>query len=79
MNQCVAIADQHWRIEMTPLVVHIDWHDRAAPAFIAGLIVAISMLLFWLVSSLASAGRQNLELADRNRGAAALGSARLRR
>ena len=68
----IPVADQAWRIEMTPLVDPVAWLDRslAAGVFMVGLMA--SLLLFWLLRSIAIIELRGFELAQRSRQATLL-------
>jgi diguanylate cyclase (GGDEF)-like protein len=72
VGQSVAIGDRDWQLLLTPLRDPVDAAERIA---IAGLLIAslaISVMLFWLMSSLAVSESRGVELAKRNREAALL-------
>jgi diguanylate cyclase (GGDEF)-like protein len=56
----VAVGDRDWRLEFTPLVDPVEAFDRTGPAGLLAVGIAVSALLFWLMTSLAT----NLRLRD---------------
>jgi diguanylate cyclase (GGDEF)-like protein len=67
VRQRMAVGDREWRLEITPLVDPVDAFDRLLVGAVMLVGLAVSLLLFGLVGSLAAGERRGLELAQRNR------------
>jgi diguanylate cyclase (GGDEF)-like protein len=68
----LAVGDREWRLRIVPRKDPVDLLDKAGVAAILAALVAISALLFWLMTSLAVSESRGAELAQRNREAALL-------
>ena len=68
----LAVADREWRLRIVPRKDPVDFPDKAGTAAILAASVAASVLLFWLMSSLAVAQSRGVELARHNRSAVVL-------
>ncbi len=72
VNQRLAVADREWRLRIVPRKDPVDLLDKAGVAAILAALLAISALLFWLMTSVAVSESRGAELAKRNREAALL-------
>jgi diguanylate cyclase (GGDEF)-like protein len=72
MNHRLAVADREWRLRIVPLKDPVELVDKAGTAAILAALLAISALLFWLMTSVAVSESRGAELAMRNREAALL-------
>jgi len=68
----LAVADREWRLRIVPRKDPVDLLDKAGSAAILAALLAISALLFWLMTSVAVSESRGAELAKRNREAALL-------
>ncbi len=68
----LAVADREWRLRIVPRKDPVDLLDKAGSAAILAALLAISALLFWLMTSVAVSESRGAELAQRNREAALL-------
>ena len=68
----LAVGDREWRLRIVPRKDPIDLLDKAGIAAILAALLAISALLFWLMTSVAVSESRGAELAQRNREAALL-------
>src|SRR5712675_1582226 len=68
----LAVADREWRLRIVPRKDPVDFLDKAGSAAILAALLAISALLFWLMTSVAVSESRGAELAKRNREAALL-------
>ncbi len=68
----LAVADREWRLRIVPRKDPVDLLDKAGIAAILAALLAISALLFWLMTSVAVSESRGEELAQRNREAALL-------
>ena len=68
----LAVADREWRLRIVPRKDPVDLLDKAGSAAILAALLAISALLFWLMTSVAVSESRGEELAQRNREAALL-------
>src|SRR5882724_4806461 len=68
----LAVADREWRLHIVPRKNPVDLLDQAGIAAILAALLAISALLFWLMTSVAISESRGAELAQRNREAALL-------
>jgi len=68
----LAVADREWRLRIVPRKDPVDLLDQAGIAGILAALLAISALLFWLMTSVAVSESRGAELAQRNREAALL-------
>src|SRR6266853_1317970 len=68
----LAVADREWRLRIVPRKDPVDLLDKAGIAAILAALLAISALLFWLMTSVAVSESRGAELAKRNREAALL-------
>jgi diguanylate cyclase (GGDEF)-like protein len=68
----LAVADREWRLRIVPRKDPVDLLDKAGIAAILAALLAISALLFWLMTSVAISESRGAELARRNREAALL-------
>jgi len=68
----LAVADREWRLRIVPLKDPVEFADKAGAAAILAALLAISALLFWLMTSVAISESRGTELAQRNREAALL-------
>jgi len=68
----LAVADREWRLRIVPRKDPVDFLDKAGSAAILAALLAISALLFWLMTSVAVSESRGAELAQRNREAALL-------
>jgi diguanylate cyclase (GGDEF)-like protein len=69
VTQRLAVGDREWRLRIVPRKDPVDLLDKAG---IAAILAAISALLFWLMTSVATSESRGAELAKRNRDAALL-------
>src|SRR6267154_433313 len=72
VNHRLAVADREWRLRIVPLKDPVEFVDKAGTAAILAALLAISALLFWLMTSVATSESRGAELAKRNREAALL-------
>jgi diguanylate cyclase (GGDEF)-like protein len=68
----LAVGDREWRLRIVPHKDPVDLLDKAGTAAILAALLAISALLFWLMTSVAVSESRGAELAQRNREAALL-------
>src|SRR5207247_6300655 len=68
----LAVGDREWRLRIVPRKDPVDLLDKAGVAAILAALLAISALLFWLMTSVAISESRGAELAKRNREAALL-------
>ena len=68
----LAVADREWRLRIVPRKDPVDLLDQAGIAAILAALLAISALLFWLMTSVAVSESRGAELAQRNHEAALL-------
>ena len=68
----LAVGDREWRLRIVPRKDPVDLLDKAGTAAILAALLAISALLFWLMTSVATSESRGAELAKRNREAALL-------
>ncbi|TMH35798.1 MAG: GGDEF domain-containing protein [Betaproteobacteria bacterium] len=68
----LAVADREWRLRIVPRRDPVHLLDKAGVAAILAALLAISALLFWLMTSVAISESRGAELAQRNREAALL-------
>ncbi len=68
----LAVGDHEWRLRIVPRKDPVDLLDKAGTAAILAALLAISALLFWLMTSVAVSESRGAELAKRNREAALL-------
>jgi len=68
----LAVGDREWRLQIVPRKDPVDLLDKAGVAAILAALLAISALLFWLMTSVAVSESRGAELAKRNREAALL-------
>jgi diguanylate cyclase (GGDEF)-like protein len=68
----LAVGDHEWRLRIVPRKDPVDLLDKAGTAAILAALLAISALLFWLMTSVATSESRGAELAKRNREAALL-------
>src|SRR6266487_329995 len=68
----LAVGDREWRLRIVPRKDPVDLLDKAGVAAILAALLAISALLFWLMTSVAVSESSGAELAKRNREAALL-------
>jgi diguanylate cyclase (GGDEF)-like protein len=68
----LAVGDREWRLRIVPRKDPVDLLDKAGIAAILAALLAISALLFWLMTSVAISESRGAELAKRNREAALL-------
>src|SRR6266540_933987 len=72
VTQRLAVADREWLLRIVPRKDPVDLLDKAGTASILAATLAISALLFWLMTSIAVSESRGAELAKRNREAALL-------
>ncbi len=72
VNQRLAVGDREWRLRIVPRKDPVELLDKAGVAAILAALLAISALLFWLMTSVAISESRGAELAKRNREAALL-------
>lgn len=72
VSQNFALGDREWRFVITPLVDPADALNKATFGGVLAGSLALTVLLFWLMSSLATVQAGSHELAQRNREAALL-------
>jgi diguanylate cyclase (GGDEF)-like protein len=72
VTRLLAVGDREWRLRIVPRKDPVDVLDKAGIAAILAASLAISALLFWLVTSVAISESRGAELAQRNREAALL-------
>src|SRR5205809_2878978 len=68
----LAVGDREWRLQIVPRKDPVDLLDKAGVTAILAALLAISALLFWLMTSVAVSESRGAELAKRNREAALL-------
>src|SRR6267154_4302633 len=68
----LSVGDREWRLRIVPRKDPVDLLDKAGSAAILAALLAISALLFWLMTSVAVSESRGEELAKRNREAALL-------
>src|SRR5260221_13324882 len=68
----LAVGDREWRLRIVPRKDPVDLLDKAGTAAILAALLAISALLFWLMTSVAVSESRGAELAKRNREATLL-------
>ncbi|HKB74605.1 MAG TPA: diguanylate cyclase, partial [Burkholderiales bacterium] len=68
----LAVGDREWRLRIVPRKDPVDLLNKAGTAAILAALLAISALLFWLMTSVAVSESRGAELAQRNREAALL-------
>jgi diguanylate cyclase (GGDEF)-like protein len=68
----LAVGDREWRLRIVPRKDPVDPLDKAGTAAILAALLAISALLFWLMTSVATSESRGAELGKRNREAALL-------
>ncbi len=68
----LAVGDREWRLRIVPRKDPVALMDKAGVAAILAALLAVSALLFWLVTSVAISESRGAELAKRNRDAALL-------
>ncbi len=69
----LTVGDFAWRLDLVPLADPVETFDQAMVAVVLAASLAVSALLFSLMSSLAVAQARDVELAQRNRSARLLG------
>ena len=69
----LTVGDHRWRLDLTPLANPVNPANQAMVALVLAASLAASLLLFWLMGSLAMAQSRGAELAQRNRTAVRLG------
>src|SRR6266704_4491394 len=74
VTQRLAVADREWLLRIVPRKDPVDLLNKAGIAAILAAMLAISALLFWLMTSIAVSESRGAELAKRNREAALLTS-----
>ena len=72
VTRSLAVGDREWRLQILPHKDPVDLLDKAGVAAILAALLAISALLFWLMTSVAVSESRGAELAKRNREAALL-------
>src|SRR5258706_7944510 len=72
----LAVGDREWRLRIVPRKDPVDLLDKAGTAAILAALLAISALLFWLMTSVAVSESRGAELAQSNREAAGLNELR---
>ncbi len=72
VNQRLAVGDREWRLRIVPRKDPVDLLDKAGVTAILAALLAISALVFWLMTSVAISESRGAELAKRNREAALL-------
>src|SRR5438309_3154282 len=72
LTRRLAVGDREWRLRIVPRKDPVDLLDKAGVAAILAALLAISALLFWLMTSVAVSESRGAELAQRNREAALL-------
>ena len=72
VTRSLAVGDREWRLLIVPRKDPVDFLDKAGTAAILAALLAISALLFWLMTSVAISESRGAELAKRNREAALL-------
>jgi diguanylate cyclase (GGDEF)-like protein len=68
----LSVGDREWQLRIVPREDPVEFVDKAGNAAILAALLAISALLFWLMTSVAVAEARGEELAKRNREAAQL-------
>ena len=68
----LAVGDREWRLRIVPRRDPVDLLNKAGTGAILAALLAISALLFWLMTSIAISESRGAELAKRNREAALL-------
>ncbi len=72
VTRFLAVGDREWRLRIVPRKDPVDLLDKAGVAAILAALLAISALVFWLMTSVAISESRGAELAQRNREAALL-------
>ena len=72
VTQRLTVADREWRLRIVPREDPVAFLDKAIIAAVLATTLAISALLFWLVTSVAVSESRGAELAKRNREAGLL-------
>src|SRR6266478_1229677 len=72
VTRSLALGDREWRLRIVPRKDPVDLLDKAGITAILAALLAISALLFWLMTSVAVSESRGAELAKRNREAALL-------
>ena len=72
LTERLQVGDLKWRVSVVPLVSPVNPLNEAAVAVLFAASLAASVLLFWLMSSLAVVQSRGLELARHNRSAVLL-------
>jgi diguanylate cyclase len=68
----LAVGDREWQLRIAPRMDPVEFLSKAGVAAILAASLAISALLFWLMTSVAISESRGAELAQRNREAALL-------
>ena len=68
----LTVGDREWQLRIVPRTDPVEFLDKAGTAAILAALLAISALLFWLMTSVAVSEARGEELAKRNREAALL-------
>jgi diguanylate cyclase (GGDEF)-like protein len=72
VTQRLTVADREWQLRVVPVEDPVAFLDKVAIAAILAATLAISALLFWLITSLGISESRGVQLAKRNREAALL-------
>ena len=72
VTRSLAVGDREWRLRIVPRKDPVDLLDNAGIAAILTALLAISALVFWLMTSVAVSESRGAELAQRNREAGLL-------
>jgi diguanylate cyclase (GGDEF)-like protein len=72
VNHRLAVGDREWRLRIVPRKDPVALLDKVGVAAISAAALAVSALLFWLMTSIAVSESRGAELAKRNREAALL-------
>jgi len=72
VTRSLAVGDREWRLRIVPRKDPVDLLDKAGVTAILAALLAISALVFWLMTSVAISESRGAELAQRNREAALL-------
>jgi len=72
VTRSLAVGDREWRLRIVPRKDPVDLLDKAGIAAILTALLAISALVFWLMTSVAVSESRGAELAQRNREAGLL-------
>jgi diguanylate cyclase (GGDEF)-like protein len=72
VTRSLAVGDREWKLRIVPRKDPVDFLDKAGIAAILAALLAISALVFWLMTSVAISESRGAELAQRNREAALL-------